>query len=623
MSRLSKYLGKKSSKLDLYFGVALIAVTLLAYQPAWNGKPIMDDNTHLTTPADRSLNGLGRLWFHPRTYQQYHPLVDTVFWLEDKFWGESMFGYHIVNILLHATSAILLLRILQRLAAPGAWLAAAIFALHPVQVESVAFLVELKNTLSGVLLFAATLAYLRFDEKGDRKSYTLVWLLVAIGLFAKTVTAYLPVCVLIALWWKRGRLEYKRDVHPLIPFFVVGILAAVGTGWMEREFSGAKGEGFEFSMIDRVLIAGRAFWFYLSKIFWPTNLVLMYRRWTIDPTVWWQSLFPIAAALALSAAWMLRHRWRWLWAGLFFFTLMLLPVLGFFNVSFFRFQFVADHFQYLPVIGIITPLAAGVTMLLNQVHGWVRIAGHAFCLALLATLAALTWQHSWMFRDAETCYRTVIQENPEAWPGQLNLGLVLSKQGRDDEARPYLEKALQLHPDRWATGAAYLNLGNIYLNKGGLDRALACFNKSLEARRDFRPYNSIGALLHRQGKLDKAIANYEKALELMPQSPATLANLAWLLATAPAGSLRNGPRSLEFALRADSISGGKDPLFLHTLAAAYAETGNFSQAIATAHRALDAANQRGMRPLADQVRAEIVLYELGLPYRETSMERSF
>jgi tetratricopeptide (TPR) repeat protein len=262
-------------------------------------------------------------------------------------------------------------------------------------------------------------------------------------------------------------------------------------------------------------------------------------------------------------------------------------------------------------------------ILLDHLRDWMRIAIYSICLALLATLAALTWEHSWMFRDAETCYRTVIKKNPDSWPPQLNLGLVLSKLGRGQEAKPYLEKGLQLHPDRLAAGAAYLNLGNLYLNEGRLALALDYFNKSLQARPDFRSYNSIGSLLRQQGKLDEAIANYEKALELMPESPATLGNLAWVLATAPADSLRNGPRSLELALRADRFSDGKDPSLLQTLAAAYAETGDFSQAVATAHRALDAANQCGMRPLAAELRAEIALYELGLPYRETSMQKGF
>jgi tetratricopeptide (TPR) repeat protein len=610
---------KDSAKLNVFFGVVLVAITLLAYQPAWNGKPIMDDVTHLTKPDDRSLDGLVRLWFHPSTNQQYHPLVDTVFWVEDKLWGESMLGYHIVSILLHGISAILLATILQRLRVPGAWLAAAIFAIHPVQVESVAFLVELKNTLSSAFFFGALLAYLNFDETRDARFYWLMSILFLVGILAKSTLALLPVVLLIVFWWKRGRLEWQRDVRPLIPFVVLGIAAGICTAWMEREFSSAKGEEFEFSMIERVLIAGRAFWFYLGKIFWPTNLVLIYRRWNINPAVWWQCVFPVAAALFLIAAWLWRRRWRWLWAGVFFFTVMLLPVLGFFNVRFFRFQFVADHFQYLPIIGIVTPISAGVATLLTQLRGWRRTAGYTFCFALLVVLTALTWQHSHMFRDSEACYRTVIQKNPEAWPAQLNLGIVLSNQGRNDEAKPYLENVLHLNPDRMALGAVYANLGNIALAKASLDEAIDYYKKSLEVWPDFRPYNSMGGVLHRQGKLREAMANYEKALEMQPNSPVAQTNLAWIFATAPDDKLRNGSRALELSLKADAFSGGKDPFFLHTLAAAYAEKGNFSQAVATAHRALDTANHRGLRPLAEQLRAEIQLYELGIAYRETAL----
>src|ERR1700736_3084174 len=183
MEALHRFGFRLKRRADLRFGITLAILLLGAYRPAWNGKPILDDVIHLPRPDDRSLLGLGHLWIQPRTNQQYHPLVDTIFWMEEKLWGDSMLGYHFVNILLHATAAFLVFKILSRLSIPGAWLAATIFALHPVQVESVAFLVELKNTLSGVLLFAAVLAYLRFDEKRDRNSYTFVWLLVIIGFF--------------------------------------------------------------------------------------------------------------------------------------------------------------------------------------------------------------------------------------------------------------------------------------------------------------------------------------------------------------------------------------------------------------------------------------------------------
>ena len=214
---------------------------------------------------------------------------------------------------------------------PGAWLAAAIFALHPVHVESVAWLVELKNTLSGVFFFAAVLAYLKFDRSKSRKSYVLVLILFALGLLAKTIVAALPAALLVVLWWKRGKLEWKRDVKPLIPFFVTGIAAGLVTAWMERKFSGAEGHGFDVSMVERFLIAGRAFWFYLGKLFWPTDLILIYPRWHVNSTVWWQYLFPVTALLLFAVLWALRTRWRSPLAALLFFTVMLFPPTRFFQ----------------------------------------------------------------------------------------------------------------------------------------------------------------------------------------------------------------------------------------------------------------------------------------------------
>jgi len=614
---------RPSPNRDYFFGLILIAITLLAYQPAWNGKPIMDDAGHLTTSENRPLSGLGRLWIDPRTDQQYHPLVDTLFWVEDKLWGGSMLGYHIVNILLHGVSALLLWKILQQLQVPGALLAAAIFALHPVQVESVAFLVELKNTLSGVFLFAAALVYLRFDKNRDRKSYALVLVLFFAGLFAKTIVAMLPAAILIALWWKRGRLEWKRDVMPLLPFVVLGIAAGACTGWMEREFSGAKGVGFEFSMIERFLIAGRAFWFYLGKIFWPSNLMLIYSRWNIDSTAWWQYVFPSAALVFVAAAWALRRRWPWLLAGLLFFTVMVLPILGFHSMRIFRFQFVSDHFQYLPVIGIITPVSAGAAMFLNRLRGRQRTIGYGFCLALLATLTFLTWQHSRMFRDSETCYRTVLEKNPDAWPAQYNLAIALLKKGSVDEATAYFEKVLQTRPKAWKLAdskdsgslkASHLQLGFIKFKKGLLDEATFHFEEVLKMGDSYKAHNSLGSVLHRQGRFREAVLHFEEALKLAPDSPATENNLAWVLATAPDPSLRNGAKAVELAQLSLRVSDGKDPLFLHTLAAAYAETGQFPRALEVAERALSLSSDPG---LLYELRVEIGLYELSLPYHQT------
>src|SRR5438105_1019549 len=281
---------------DLICGVALVATTLVVYQPAWRGKGLMDDvDRFIMTPEQRSPAGLARLWVEPRTTHQYHPLVDTVYWVEDKLWGHNFLGYHLTTIALHAASALLLLKILRELQIRGAWLAAAIFALHPVNVESVAWMVEIKNTLSGLFFFAAILAYLTFDQTRRLRTYLLVGLLFTLGILANASVATVPAVVLILIWWKRGRVDWQRDVKPLLPFVVLAIAAGLLTAWMERAFSGAEGEEFKLSVLDRFLMAGRAFWFYISKLLFPNDLSLIYPRWKIDSNIWWQYLFPVAA----------------------------------------------------------------------------------------------------------------------------------------------------------------------------------------------------------------------------------------------------------------------------------------------------------------------------------------
>src|SRR5437016_13908589 len=267
------------------FAIALILTMLLAYRPVWHGTPLMDDDAYLITkPELRSVSGLIRIWAEPQTapqenLRQNHPLVNTVFWIGNRLWGNAMLGYHLVNIALHTVSALLLWKILRKLDLPGAWLAAAIFALHPVQVDSVAWLAEIKNTLSGVFFFSSILAYLNFDQTRNRGAYRLALVLFCVGLLAKAIVAMAAVVLPIIFWWRRGRLEWKQDLRPLIPFALAGIISGVATAWMERKFSGAEGEAFAFSFLERMLIAGRAFWFYLGKALWPSDLLFVYPRW--------------------------------------------------------------------------------------------------------------------------------------------------------------------------------------------------------------------------------------------------------------------------------------------------------------------------------------------------------
>lgn len=605
----------------IVFCAVLITATILVYQPAWNGKQLLDDHDHMVdTPEKRSLQGLSDLWFAPSTTRQYHPLLDTVYWLEDKVWGQSVLGYHLLTIALHAISAVLLLAILRRLRIPGGWLAAAIFALHPTHVESVAWMVELKNTLSGFFFFAAVLTYLQFDDKRSRKTYLLTLLFFTLGILVKAIVATLPAVMLLIFWWKRGRIEWQRDVRPLIPFLFVGAAAGIITAWMERALSGAEGEDFDFSVIDRALIAGRGFWFYLGKLFWPAGLTLFYPRWDVDSKIWWQYLFPLGVVIFFAIIWWFRQKHRWLLASVCFFTLLVTPLLGFFNVNFFRFSFVADHFQYLPSVGIIVPVGAGMALLMHRAANPTRIALGIFCMALLGTIATLTWRQAHFFRDAETCYRRVIEQNPTSWEAHINVGAELFKKGTLDEAEFHFHRVLELNPThRPAAKRAYVSLGNVMLKRGKWKDAIGFIEKSLQVDPNYATaHTSLGSALHRMGRLTEALSHYEKSLRLRPKSASVHSNLAWMLATCADPHLRDGPRALALAEQANSLSGNASPKVLRSLAAAYAENSKFALAIEAAQRALELSRDQGETPFRHALHDEIGRYQMARPYHEVA-----
>ena len=602
---------------DLLFGIVLVGVTVLTYQPAWNGTPLLDDADHLITyPELRSFRGLISLWIAPPPTHQYHPLLDTVFWIGDKLWGQSMLGYHLVSISLHAVSALLLLRILRRFEIPGAWIAAAIFALHPVQVESVAWIVELKNTLSGIFFFGCILTYLNFDENHNRtRSYIIVLVLFSLGMMAKPILATLPAVILIVLWWKRGKLEWKTDVPPLVPFIVLGIIAGLFSVWMERDFSGAEREIALLSITQRLLVAGRAFWFYVDKIFWPSNLCFMYPRWKVNSSEWWQYLFPVAALFVFALAWRLRTRWRAPLAGLLFFVATLVPLLGFFNVSFFRFSFVADHFQYLPIIGIITPVSAGAVLLLNRFGRWQQWLGYGFCLALLVTLTGLSWMHSHLFRDSATCYRAVVERNPGSWAAQINLGFDALARQSWEEAADHFQKVLETNSDHPpAAKRAYLALSGILLTTGRTDEAITHIEKALQIDPNYAgAHANLAQVFLRTGRTRQAIAEYRRALKIAPRSVGIQISLAWVLATSFDPSLRDGAEAVSLAQQAERLSRTANPRILRVLAAAYAEQGQFTEATKAARLGLELATKRGETGFAQLIEDDIALYDVGRP----------
>lgn len=506
------------------FAAALALVVLLVYQPVWHGGFIWDDDRHVR-PDLQSWLGLWRIWVEPRATQQYYPLTHSVFWLEYAFWGDSTLGYHLVNILLHAAAAVLVAAILRRLAIPGAYLAAAVFALHPVHVESVAWISELKNTLSAVFYLGAALFYLRFDAGRGQRCYFAALALFVLGLMTKTVTATLPAALLVVFWWQRGRLSWRRDVAPLLPFFALGAAAGITTAWVERVLGGAVGPAFDLTFVERCLIAGRAICFYLGKLFWPTHLVFFYPRWQVSQAVWWQYLFPLGVAVLLAglALVAIRHRRRGPLAAMLFFCGTLFPGLGFCNVYPFNYSFVADHFQYLASLGIIVLVAAGAARWLADGRLWGTPAAYVPCGFLLLVLAVLTNAQSAMYADIEKLYRTTIDRNPDCWIAHNNLGWFYTEQGRVDKAIEHFERAIEIKPDGVE---AHDSLGTALANLGRVDEAMAQYRETLRIKPDYASgHYGLGNVHLRAGRWDDAAAEYRETLRIKPDHAGAYNNL--------------------------------------------------------------------------------------------------
>jgi protein O-mannosyl-transferase len=507
---------------------ALIFITtLVAYFPALTGDFLWDDAGHITSPALQSWSGLMRIWFEPGVTQQYYPLLHTAFWLEHRVWGDATLGYHLINVLWHATSACLLVAILRRLAVPGAVLAALVFALHPVCVESVAWIAEQKNTLSTVFCLAAAFAWLRFEDDRRPARYVVASLWFLAALLTKTVTATLPGVLLVVAWWRRGRLSWRDDVRPLLPWLTLGLAAGLGTSWFERTQIGATGGDFTLGVVERGLLAGRVVWFYLGKLLWPAGLTFFYPRWTIDATVAWQWLFPGAALglLALLVWWQKRHRAPL--AAALLFGGMLFPVLGFVNVYPFVFSYVADHFQYLASLGLIAFLAAAATRGFALIR-WPRWSGTAVAAGVLLILGGLTWRQSGMYRDVFTLYETTLARNPSSWVAHLNLGTALDEAGQPEEGLPHLQRALELKPGLPET----LNsLGNVLNRLGRSREALPLLEQAVRIQPRFAgAHNTLGVALMSLGRAGEGIAAFGRAVELDPKLATARVNLGWALA---------------------------------------------------------------------------------------------
>jgi tetratricopeptide (TPR) repeat protein len=541
----------------------LLALTFLAYLPALDAGFVFDDSVYVTRDARmESAEGLRRIWTEvggPEYRHQYYPLTTSGFWVQYQLWGQQPFGYHLVNVLLHALNAVLLWRLLGVLRVPGAWLGAAIFAVHPVHVQSVAWITELKNVLSTAFVLSSALVLVNwFDiDRGRRGAsgdtrrlglYALGLGLFVCALASKTATCLLPAALALLLWWKRDRLS-RRDVLALLPLLVVGVAFVAMTVFLETHYR-AHGAAFDQSGLERCLIAGRAAWFYAGKLLWPAGLVFIYPRWTVDVHAWWQYLYPLALVGVLLGLWWLRPRiGKGPVTAAAYFTLAVVP-LSFVDVAFTRLSYVSDHWQYWASMGFIALGAAAADIVarrLRPVHA--RRAVTVGAVAIVPLLAGLTWQRCHVYRDEETLWTDTLARNPQAWAAHNNLALALQSAGRLDEAIDHFRQSVTLNPD-FAEG--HNNLGLALMFQGRLDEAVRAYHGALRIDPDLPgPHFNLGLVRRSQGRLDDAIRHYREVLRHAPGSAETRTNLGEALEARgeTAEALRQYRKALDIAPR--------------------------------------------------------------------------
>ena len=522
----------------------LIGLVCVAYVRVFNAGFIWDDETHLTrNPCIVGPLGLKEVWTSGRAI--YYPLVLTTFWTLHKFVGLSPWPYHLLNVLLHAGSAVLLWQVLRQLNVRGAWLGAALWALHPVMVQSVAWVTELKNTQSGFFYLLSVFCFLKSEaaiqggaisDSPWRQTGEHRFLLFALSLsffilatLSKPSVVMLPVVLFLCIWWRAGR-PHWHDVWALAPFVLISALASVWTIFEQKFHAGATGAEWEQTWPDRLIIAGRAIWFYLAKLIWPHPLIFIYPRWEIDSSQM-TAYLPLLAALAgLLVLWLNRAKWsRAVFFAAAYYVVSLFPVLGFFSVYFFRYSFVSDHFQYLASMGPLALVGAGIVTALQSSGNIAAVRPKS--LMLLATagtylllLVVLTWRQTAVYHNLVTLYTATLTRNPGCWMAHYNLGIALNKQGDTDGAIVHYRQALDLRP---SYAEAHYNLGRLLSQKGQLDEAITHYEKALEINPGAADaQNNLGATLFASGRVDEAIAHYRKALVTQPDYADASCNLA-------------------------------------------------------------------------------------------------
>ena len=512
----------------------LLALVVTAYAPALRGGFVWDDDKYVTAnPMLTATNGLQEIWFSVHTQSQYFPLVYTTFRVEHDLWGLNPVGYHLVNVLLHGLNAVLVWLLLRRLQVPGAWFAAAIFALHPVNVESVAWVTELKNVESLFFYLLAVMAWLKFLDVPAPPRWLYYGLALAAGLlalFAKTTACTLPAALMLVLWLRGQRFNWSR-VFQILPFILIGAVMGLVSIWWEGNLGTYNEDaGLSLTASQRGLLAGRALWFYAGKLLWPVNLSFSYPHWNLNSSQPAQYLPLLGWALVVVGLWFWRKQigCRVL-AGIIFFATALSPLLGFITDYTFRYSYVADHYQYTAAIGLFAVFAAGVASW-PATGGLALVGRYWFSAVVLLVLGWLTWQQCGAYKNLETLWRDTIAKNPRSWMAHYNLAMELQDQGRVEEAREHFQDTIAIHPEHVK---AQNNLGLLLAESGRETEAIEHYQAALKINPDFvGAQNNLAVALAESGDYAQAVAHLQRAVELDPSSPGLWLNLGKFLKAA-------------------------------------------------------------------------------------------
>jgi tetratricopeptide (TPR) repeat protein len=527
---------KSSPDYNWLWGLLLYLAVMVTYSPVYRAGFIWDDDLVVTAnPVVAGPLGLKEIW---TTFAaDICPFTTTTFWLEYQLWGPASLPYHIVNVLLHGGCAILLWQVLRALRIPGAWLGSALWALHPVQVESVAWISEMKNTESCLFYLLTVLFFLRWlqAEPGDRKekgwNYGLTLVFAASAMASKSSTVILPVVLCLCAWWMEGRWHW-RNAAKVAPIFLMSLAAGLASIWTQgHRLEEATGAQWEWSRSGpaRLAGAGDAVWFYLGKLLWPHPLMTIYPRWKTESGLVVSYLPLLGAILLLILLWLYRGGWSrpWFFAYAYFWV-ALLPVLGLISNTIFSFSLVFDHFQYLADMGPLALAGAGLAWLSDFIIPGRRWLQSILGTGIVALLGITSWQRAWVYESQETLWTDTLAKNPNCWLGDYNLGTTLAKKGQFGEAITQLQKAVELNPN---FTKARTNLGLALLRAGRTSEAFAQVQAALKTDPNYaEAQNTMGGVLFQMGQIDEAIPYFERALGINPSYAEAHYNLGIIFA---------------------------------------------------------------------------------------------